>query len=86
MHASRMLQRQVPPRSRSSSQCARNAVQITMGRWALANPDLLARFKLQAPLNKYDRDTFYVLGPGGYIDYPFLKDTDEGKSLFAEAA
>ena len=38
----------------------------------LANPDLAERFKQNAPLNPPDRDTFYTLGPKGYIDYPFL--------------
>lgn len=59
-------------------------VQIAMGRWALANPDLLLRWKLGAPLNQYDRATFYVPGEAGYIDYPFLKDTEDGKEFFAE--
>jgi hypothetical protein len=26
----------------------------------IANPDLPERFRLQAPLNKYDRSTFYT--------------------------
>jgi 2,4-dienoyl-CoA reductase-like NADH-dependent reductase (Old Yellow Enzyme family) len=60
-------------------------LQIAMGRWALANPDLLERFKLGAPLNKYDRPTFYVLGPQGYTDYPFLKDTEDGTQYFSNA-
>jgi 2,4-dienoyl-CoA reductase-like NADH-dependent reductase (Old Yellow Enzyme family) len=59
-------------------------VQVAIGRWALANPDLLLRFKLDAPLNKYDRNTFYVPGKKGYIDYPFLKDTPEGAQYFQE--
>eukprot|EP01025_Chloroclados_australasicus_P008092 TRINITY_DN12795_c0_g1_i3.p1 TRINITY_DN12795_c0_g1~~TRINITY_DN12795_c0_g1_i3.p1 ORF type:complete len:269 (-),score=49.46 TRINITY_DN12795_c0_g1_i3:144-950(-) len=57
---------------------------VTMGRWALANPDLLLRWKLNAPLNKYDRSTFYIPDLKGYIDYPHLKDTEEGKALFAD--
>lgn len=56
---------------------------IAMGRWALANPDLLLRWKLGAPLNQYDRATFYVPGEAGYIDYPFLKDTPEGEAFFS---
>ena len=59
-------------------------MQVAMGRWALANPDLLLRWKLDAPLNKYDRPTFYAPGEKGYIDYPFLKDTEEGKAFFSE--
>ncbi len=38
----------------------------------LANPDLLERFRRNAPLNPPDRDTFYGGGAKGYTDYPFL--------------
>jgi 2,4-dienoyl-CoA reductase-like NADH-dependent reductase (Old Yellow Enzyme family) len=38
----------------------------------LANPDLPERFRRQAPLNEPDKNTFYVPGPKGYTDYPFL--------------
>ncbi|KAG6659217.1 12-oxophytodienoate reductase 1-like isoform X1 [Carya illinoinensis] len=48
---------------------------VVYGRLFLANPDLPKRFKLNAPLNKYDRKTFYTLDPVvGYTDYPFLED------------
>ncbi|PPD97349.1 hypothetical protein GOBAR_DD05624 [Gossypium barbadense] len=40
-----------------------------------ANPDLPRRFQLNALLNKYNRDTFYIPDPVlGYTDYPFLED------------
>ncbi|KAL5702301.1 12-oxophytodienoate reductase [Ranunculus cassubicifolius] len=46
---------------------------VAYGRWFLANPDLPKRFEANAPLNKYDRDTFYSSDPDhGYVDYPFL--------------
>ncbi|KAL6180328.1 hypothetical protein ACLB2K_046992 [Fragaria x ananassa] len=49
---------------------------IAYGRWFLANPDLPKRFELNAPLNKYIRDTFYISDPVlGYTDYPFLDCT-----------
>ena len=32
---------------------------IVYGRHFLANPDLPRRFELDAPLNEYDRDSFY---------------------------
>lgn len=49
---------------------------VCYGRWFLANPDLPKRFELNAPLNKYNRDTFYVPEPViGYTDYPFLETT-----------
>jgi N-ethylmaleimide reductase len=38
----------------------------------LANPDLVERYRHDAPLNKPDPSTFYGLGPKGYIDYPAL--------------
>ncbi|KAJ8758557.1 hypothetical protein K2173_000278 [Erythroxylum novogranatense] len=50
---------------------------VAYGRWFLANPDLPRRFELNAPLNKYNRDTFYFPDPVvGYTDYPFLEITD----------
>ncbi|XP_062225740.1 putative 12-oxophytodienoate reductase 11 [Phragmites australis] len=46
---------------------------VAYGRLFLANPDLPRRFELDAPLNKYDRKTFYTPDPVvGYTDYPFL--------------
>lgn len=47
---------------------------IAYGRLFLANPDLPKRFKLNAPLNQYNRETFYTSDPVvGYTDYPFLE-------------
>ena len=47
---------------------------IAYGRLFLANPDLPKRFELNVPLNKYDRETFYLDDPViGYTDYPFLE-------------
>ncbi|KAI4324220.1 hypothetical protein L6164_023774 [Bauhinia variegata] len=49
---------------------------VVYGRIFLANPDLPERFKLNVPLNKYDRATFYRTNPNpvvGYTDYPFLE-------------
>ncbi|KAF2296969.1 hypothetical protein GH714_013793 [Hevea brasiliensis] len=49
---------------------------VVYGRHFLANPDLPRRFELNAPLNKYNRDTFYITDPViGYTDYPFLEAT-----------
>ncbi|MQL99925.1 hypothetical protein Taro_032658 [Colocasia esculenta] len=46
---------------------------VAFGRLFLANPDLPRRFELNAPLNKYDKSTFYTSDPVvGYTDYPFL--------------
>jgi len=45
---------------------------IAVGKMALANPDLIARIKVSAPLNKPDPSTFYSEGARGYTDYPAL--------------
>jgi N-ethylmaleimide reductase len=45
---------------------------IVFGASYLANPDLVRRFELDAPLNQPDRATFYTPGPKGYTDYPAL--------------
>ncbi|XP_057844632.1 putative 12-oxophytodienoate reductase 11 isoform X2 [Cryptomeria japonica] len=47
---------------------------VVYGRLFLANPDLPKRFELNAPLNKYHRETFYTSDSVvGYTDYPFLE-------------
>ncbi|MCU1729912.1 alkene reductase [Pseudomonas sp. 7P_10.2_Bac1] len=38
----------------------------------IANPDLPARLKADAPLNEAHPETFYSQGPVGFIDYPTL--------------
>ncbi|KAF9605665.1 hypothetical protein IFM89_018008 [Coptis chinensis] len=54
---------------------------VAYGRWFLANPDLPRRFELGAPLNKYDRETFYISDPvRGYVDYPFLESSTDVSS------
>ena len=45
---------------------------IAWGRQFIANPDLVERFAISAPLNPYDRQTFYGGTEKGYTDYPFL--------------
>ncbi|MCX6878750.1 MAG: alkene reductase [Verrucomicrobia bacterium] len=45
---------------------------VAFGKAAIANPDLVERFRLGAPLNPPDPSTFFGDGPGGYTDYPFL--------------
>lgn len=48
---------------------------VAFGRYFIANPDLVERFRLGAPLNDYDRKTFYGGSAPGYVDYPFLEET-----------
>jgi len=50
---------------------------VAFGRAFLANPDLVARMRIDAPLNIPDRTTFYVPGAKGYTDYPTLSSTPE---------
>ncbi|KAL2501436.1 12-oxophytodienoate reductase 3 [Forsythia ovata] len=46
---------------------------VAYGRLFIGNPDLVLRLKLNAPLNRYTRATFYTHDPVvGYTDYPFL--------------
>ncbi|PZU14518.1 MAG: alkene reductase [Sphingobium sp.] len=45
---------------------------IAFGRPFLANPDLVERIRLGAPLNAWDSKTFYTQGAEGYTDYPTL--------------
>ncbi|WP_019142715.1 alkene reductase [Noviherbaspirillum massiliense] len=45
---------------------------VAFGQLFLANPDLVDRFRKNAPLNTPDPQTFYGGGAQGYIDYPTL--------------
>ena len=48
---------------------------IAIGRYFIANPDLVERWKTGAPLNPPDTSTFYSPGKKGYTDYPVLHET-----------
>jgi len=51
---------------------------VAFGRWFISNPDLPERLRSNAPLNIYNRTSFYLRDPvKGYVDYPFL--TQENK-------
>jgi N-ethylmaleimide reductase len=45
---------------------------IAFGKPFISNPDLVERLKKGAPLNPYDKNTFYGGGAKGYTDYPAL--------------
>jgi N-ethylmaleimide reductase len=45
---------------------------VGFGRLYIANPDLVERFRRDAPLNEPDPATFYGGGAEGYTDYPAL--------------
>jgi N-ethylmaleimide reductase len=49
-----------------------HAEAIAFGRLFISNPDLPERLAIEAPLNPYDRKTFYGGGAKGYVDYTYL--------------
>jgi N-ethylmaleimide reductase len=49
------------------------AAAVAFGVPYIANPDLLERFRRNAPLNTPDASTFYGGGERGYTDYPALE-------------
>ncbi len=46
---------------------------VAFGRLFIANPDLVERLRIDAPLAEGDRATFYGGGAKGYTDYPLWK-------------
>lgn len=46
---------------------------IAFGKLFISNPDLVERLKKGAPLNDFDKATFYGGGAKGYTDYPTLE-------------
>src|SRR6202012_5487268 len=51
---------------------ANAAALIAFGKPFISNPDLVERLKKGAPLNAWDKNTFYGGGAKGYTDYPTL--------------
>ena len=49
---------------------------VAFGKPFISNPDLVERLKAGAPLNEWDKATFYGGGAKGYTDYPTLKATE----------
>jgi N-ethylmaleimide reductase len=47
---------------------------VAFGRMFIANPDLVERIRISAPLNMFDRATSYGGGARGYTDYPRLME------------
>jgi N-ethylmaleimide reductase len=56
-----------------------SADMASVGKFALANPDLVARLKSRAALNAPDPSTFYSGGERGYTDYPALQPATAGR-------
>lgn len=49
---------------------------VAFGKAFIANPDLVKRFAVNAPLNPPDSNTFYTDGSKGYTDYPVLAEVE----------
>jgi N-ethylmaleimide reductase len=49
---------------------------IAFGKPFISNPDLVERLKKGAPLNEWDKATFYGGGAKGYTDYPTLQPAE----------
>jgi len=62
--------------SAEAAVAAGTADAVAFGRFFIANPDLPERLRRGAPLNPYNRATFYGGGAEGYTDYPALEATD----------
>lgn len=72
--------------TRESAETALQAAEadlIAFGKLYIANPDLVERFALGAPLNTPDPMTFYGGGAEGYIDYPHLDAGTPARSATA---
>jgi len=54
---------------------------VGFGRMFIANPDLPARLRAGAALNKLNAETLYTPGPAGYTDYPTM---DQALGVAAE--
>ena len=57
-----------------------NADLIAFGKHFIANPDLVERLRLGAPLTAFDSRTVYKGGERGYIDYPSLAEEVVGET------
>nr|AGN89890.1 chanoclavine-I aldehyde oxidoreductase [Epichloe coenophiala]AGS32018.1 chanoclavine aldehyde oxidoreductase/isomerase [Epichloe coenophiala] len=48
---------------------------VVFGRHYISNPDLPFRLKMGLPLQKYNRETFYIpFSDEGYLDYPYSEE------------
>ncbi len=49
---------------------------VAFGRAFIGNPDLVDRFRREAPLARFDAKRLYTPGPEGYSDFPTLGEAD----------
>jgi hypothetical protein len=54
---------------------------IAFGRYYIANPDLVERIRLDAPLNEQRPEGYYGSSPVGYTDYPFIRPETAGTAV-----
>jgi len=83
-HGSLILAGQFDRESAQNALAQGRADLIAFGRLFIANPDLVRRFRLGAPLNAPHEASFYVGGDHGYIDYPFLERLVDGADIQAK--
>jgi N-ethylmaleimide reductase len=57
-----------------AARASNSADLISFGKAFIANPDLVTRLELDAPLNEPDQATFYGGAEAGYTNYPSLDD------------
>jgi len=60
-------------------------ISIAFGREYIANPDLVERIRLNAPLNEQRPEGYYGSSHIGYIDYPFLTKEQESPAIQSRA-
>jgi N-ethylmaleimide reductase len=54
---------------------------VAVGRAWIGNPDLLERWRRDAPTTLANAKLFYAAGPEGYVDYPTLAEERAGEAL-----
>ena len=74
-HQALILNRPGRPRDQIGSDIASGLADLeALGQMVLANPDIVARLKSDAPLNAPDPTTYFAGTSVGYTDYPVLGD------------
>ena len=59
---------------------------IVYGKLYIANPDLVERFRVRAPLAQLDSQTLYSPGPRGYTDYPVFGNSHSPSAAISAPA
>lgn len=77
-----VLNNELTPASAEAAIRSGAAQAVSFGRPFIANPDLVERIRVLAPLASYDAQRLYTPGPAGYIDYPALRVGGEPEAPF----